>query len=144
MRFSLSIIATTVALLVFAGDAVTAQTAAPAPMSRSALRQQDRDACSKQVTRYQADEFLECMADRAAARKAAAKKQAAEERAANRKKATQDFEATVKEHEALNKERLALIEQDRARRTDCKKQAADQKLHFVKRLRFIEKCVAAK
>jgi len=144
MRFSVCIIAMSVALLVCDGDAATAQTAAPAPMSRSALRQQDRDACSKQVTRYQADEFLECMANREAARKAAAKKQAAEERAAKRAKATQDFKKIAKEHEALNKERLALIEQERSRRADCKKQAADQKLHFAKRLRFIEKCVAAK
>jgi hypothetical protein len=130
------------ALLVFAADVALAQTSAP--ISKRALRQQDRAECSKQVTRYQADPFLECMADREAARNAVAKKQAAEERAAKKKKGTQDFEATAKEHEAVNKERLALIEQERVKHADCKKQAADQKLHFVKRLRFIEKCVAAK
>jgi hypothetical protein len=113
-------------------------------LTKRELRQQDRDACSKDVTRYQADKFLECMANRESARKAAAKKQAAEERAAKRTKATQDFEKTAKEHEAVNKERLALIEQERIKRADCKKQAGDQKLHFAKRLRFIEKCVAAK
>lgn len=143
MRISVSIVAMFVALLVFAGDAVLAQ-ASSVPMSKRALRQQDRDACSKQVTRYQADLFLECMASRESARKAVAKKQAAEERAANKKSATQNFEATVKEHEAVNKERLALIEQERVKRAECKKQAAEQKLHFAKRLRFIEKCVAAK
>jgi hypothetical protein len=142
MRYSLSVAAISAALLVFAVDAVLAQTSAP--MSKRALRQQDRDECSKQVTRYQADLFLECMADREAARKAAAKKKAAEERAASKQKATQNFEATAKQSEAVNKERLALIEQERAKRADCKKQAADQKLHFVKRLRFIEKCVEAK
>lgn len=143
MRYSVSILAIFAALLVFAGDAALAQ-ASSAPMSKRALRQQDRDECSKQVTRYQADLFLECMANREAARKAAAKKKAAEERAANKKSATQNFEATAKEHEAVNKERLALIEQERVKRAECKKQAAEQKLHFAKRLRFIEKCVAAK
>jgi len=111
MRTSVSIIAMSVTLLVLAADAATAQTAAPAPMSKSALRQQDRAECTKQVTRYQADLYLMCLANREAARKAAAKKQAAEERA-----------------------KLA----------DCKKQAAAQKLHFAKRLRFIETCFVAK
>jgi hypothetical protein len=142
MRTSVSIAAISAALLVFAASAVLAQTSVP--LSKRELRQQDRAECSKQVTRYQADLFLECMADREAARKAAAKKKAAEERAANKQKATQNFESTAKEHEAVNKERLARIEQERVKRADCKKQAADQKLHFVKRLRFIEKCVEAK
>ncbi|HSJ42099.1 MAG TPA: hypothetical protein VK955_13755 [Xanthobacteraceae bacterium] len=142
MRTSLSIAAISAALLIFAADAALAQTSTP--MTKRELRQQDRDECSKQVTRYQADLFLECIANREAARKEAAKKQAAEERAAKRTKTTQDFEKTVKEHEALNKERLALIEQERVKRADCKKQAADQKLHFATRLRFIEKCVATK
>jgi hypothetical protein len=113
-------------------------------MSTGALRQQDRDECSKQVGQHEANAFLECMADREAARKAAEKKRAAEERAAKRAKATENFEKAVKEHEDLNKERLALIEQERVKHAGCKKQAADKKLHFVKRLRFIEKCVEAK
>jgi hypothetical protein len=142
MRYSALIAATFAALLVFAADAVVAQTSAP--ISKSALRQQDRDECSKQVNRYQGDEFLECVANREAARKAAEKKRAAEERAAKRAKATQDFEKAVKEHEDLNKERLALIEQERVKRIDCRKQATEQKLHFAKRLRFIEKCVETK
>ncbi len=86
MRTSVSIAAMSAALLLFAADAVLAQTSAP--MTKRELRQQDRHACSKQVTRYQGDEFLECVANREAARKAAAKKQAAEERAAKRAKAT--------------------------------------------------------
>ena len=142
MRYSISIVAMSAALLVFVADTVLAQTSAP--MSRRALRQQDREECSKQVTRYQADLFLECMANREAARKAAAKKQAVEERAAKRAKATQDFEKAAKEHEERNKARLVLIEQERVKLADCRKQAADQKLHFAKRLRFIEKCVEAK
>ena len=151
MRFSASAFAISVALLMFAGDAVMfsgdaalAQTAAPAPMTRRALRQQDRDECSKQVTRYQADLFLECMTNREAARKAAAKKKAAEALAVKRQKAEQEFNATVKAHEDWNRKRLELIAQERAKRADCKKQAADQKLHLAKRLRFIEKCIAAK
>ncbi len=144
MRTSISIAAISAALLVFAADVVLAQAPTSPPLTKRELRQQDRVECSKQVTRYQADLFLECMTNREAARKAAAKNQAAEERAAKRAKATQDFEKTVKEHQALNKERLAQIEQERVKRADCKKQAADQKLHFAKRLRFIEKCVAAK
>ena len=142
MRYSISKAALSALLLVFAAQAAIAQTSAP--MSKSALRQQDRDECAKQVTRYQGDEFLECVANREAARKAAEKKRAAEARAAKRATATQDFEKAAKEHENLNKERLALIEQERAKRLACRKQAAEQKLHFVKRLRFIEKCVAAK
>jgi hypothetical protein len=142
MRTSVPIAAISAALLIFAADAVFAQTSAP--VSKAELRQQDRDACAKQVTRYQGDEFLECIANRETARKVAAKKQAAEERAAKRAKATQDFEKAAKAHEELNKERLALIEQERVKRAGCKRQAAEQKLHFVKRLRFIEKCVDAK
>ena len=141
MRFSISIIATFVALLVFAGDAATAQTASSAPLSKRALRQQDRDECSKQVTRYQADLFLECMANREAARKSAAKKKAADELAVKQEKGQQDWEANLKAHQEWNRERMALIAQERAKRADCKKQAAAQKLHYVKRLRFIETCM---
>lgn len=56
-------------------------------MSRSALRQQDRDECSKQVTRYQAELFLECMANREAARKAVAGTLKAAKRAECKKQA---------------------------------------------------------
>ena len=89
MRTSISIAAISAALLIFAADAVLAQTSAP--MTKRALRQQDREECSKQVSRYQADLFLECMANREAARKAAAKKQAAEERAAKQAKGDAGF-----------------------------------------------------
>ena len=140
MRASVLIAAISAAVLVFAADAAFAQTSAPqtsAPMSKSALHQQDRDACEKQVSRFQADAFLECVAKREAARKA-------EERAVKRAKTTRDFEAAAKGHDDLVKERLALSEQERVKRVACRKQASDQKLHFAKRLRFIEKCVAAK
>ncbi|HEY6024925.1 MAG TPA: hypothetical protein VIV34_12210 [Pseudolabrys sp.] len=144
MRYLASVIAMSVALLVFAGAAVTAQTASPAPLSKRALRQQDREECSRQVTRYQADKFLECMANRQAARKAGAKKKAAEELPAKREKAAQDFKALEKARVDWNKERLALIAQQRAKRADCKAQAKAQNLHYAKRLRFFEQCIAAK
>jgi hypothetical protein len=67
MRISASL-AISVALLVFAADAALAQ----APMTKRALRQQDRAECSKQVNQHQANAFLECMATREAARKEAA------------------------------------------------------------------------
>lgn len=144
MHTSISIVAISAALLVFTAGVASAQTTAAAPMSKSALRQQDREACEKQVSRYQAEAFLECVANREAARKADEKKRTAEEHAAKRAKATQDFEKAAKVHEDLSKERLALSEQERVKRVACRKQAADQKLHFAKRLRFIEKCVAVK
>jgi hypothetical protein len=112
MRFWIPIVAMSVALLVFAADAATAQTASPAPtnapMSKRALRQQDRDACSRQVAQTEANKFLECMANREAARKAEA--------------------AALKT----------------AKRAECKKQADERNLRLVRRLRFIEKCMAAK
>ena len=70
MRSSVSVIVISAVLLVFATDVVFAQTSAP--MSKRALRQQDRAECSKQVNQHQANAFLECIADREAARKAAA------------------------------------------------------------------------
>ena len=86
MRYPLAYFAISLALLLFAGDAVTAQTATPAlptsaPLSKRALRQQDRQECTRHVVelniakRNQADVIRKCMADRQAARKAAAKKE---------------------------------------------------------------------
>ncbi len=37
-----------------------------------------------------------------------------------------------------------MLAQERVKRSECKKQAGEQKLHYLKRLRFIEKCFAAK
>jgi hypothetical protein len=142
MRYSVSIAAISAVLLVFAAGAAVAQTSAP--MSKSALRQQDRAECAKQVDQHQANAFLECMASREATRKSAEQKRAEEERAAKRAKATRNFEAAAKGHDDLVKERLALSERERVKRVECRKQASDQKLHFAKRLRFIEKCVAGK
>ena len=87
MRTSISIAAISAALLVFAADVVLAQAPAPTPLTKRELRQQDRDACSKDVTRYQADKFLECMANREAARKEAAAAAKAAKRADCKKQA---------------------------------------------------------
>ena len=72
MRTLVSIAAMSAVLLVFAADDASAQTPAPAPMTKRALRQQDRAECSKQVNQHQANAFLEWMASREAARKEAA------------------------------------------------------------------------
>jgi hypothetical protein len=146
MRSSLAFVSALVTLVLFAGSAAMAQTSAP--LSKRALRQQDRMECSKQVNRTQADLFLQCMADRQAARKAAAKaeaaaakKKAADEKAAKREKAEQDWKASEKTRVEYNEKRLELAKQTAAKEADCRKQATDQKLHFLKRHRFIENCI---
>lgn len=85
MRTSVSIAAVSVALLVFAANAALAQTSAP--MSKRALRAQDRAECSKQVNQHQANAFLECMTAREAARKEAAAAAKAAKRAECKKQA---------------------------------------------------------
>jgi len=148
MRSSLAFVSAFVTLALFAGSAVMAQPAPSAPLSKRALRQQDTEECSKQVNRTQADLFLRCMTDRQAARKAsvkaeaaAAKKKAADERAAKRGKAEQDWKALEKTRVEYNEKRLELAKQTAAKQADCRKQATDQKLHFLKRHRFIENCI---
>jgi len=68
------------AMLLFAGHAATAQTAAPAPaMSKAALRHQDRAECNKEAARLAVPKpemarFVgRCMAERQTERKKAAK-----------------------------------------------------------------------
>ena len=126
-----------------------AQTSAPAtsaPLSKRELRQQDRAECSKQVDRYHANQFLECMTNREAARKAAAKekKAAAAEMDVKRKNAEQQWQAEQKARADWNQKRIELLAEQRAKRADCRKQAAQQKLRFVARTEFLEKCIAAK
>ena len=67
MRYSISSFLFSVALLVFAGGDVTAQRQQPpiqAALSWRELLRQDRQECSKQVDRTNANGFLPCMADR--------------------------------------------------------------------------------
>jgi hypothetical protein len=86
MRYPLAYFAISLGVLLFAGDAIMAQTAIPAlpisaPLSKRVLRQQDRQECNKHVVELniakqnQADVIRKCMADRQAARKAATKKE---------------------------------------------------------------------
>jgi hypothetical protein len=76
---------TSLVMLLLASNVVIAQTAQTnptpqKPMSKSALRQQDREECTKQAVqqniaeRNRADPVRKCMADRQAARKASQKK----------------------------------------------------------------------
>jgi hypothetical protein len=146
MRSSLGFVSAFVMLVLFGGSAAMAQTGAP--LSKRALRQQDRVECSKQVNRTQANLFLQCMADREAARKAAAKaeaaavkKKVADERAAKRDKAEQAWKASEKARVEFNEKRLELAKQTALKQAECKKQATEQKLHFLKRHRFIENCI---
>ena len=83
MRYPVSIAAISAALLVIAADAASAQS----PMSKRALRAQDRAECSKQVNQHQANAFLECMTNREAARKQVAAAAKAAKRAECKKQA---------------------------------------------------------
>ena len=141
-------------VVIFAVTSPMAQTSAPAtsaPLSKRELRQQDRAECSKQVDRYHANQFLECMTNREAARKAAAKEKKAEAKKAaaaemdvKRKNAEQQWQAEQKARADWNQKRIELLAEQRAKRADCRKQAAQQKLRFVARTEFLEKCIAAK
>jgi len=152
MRSSVLFIAMSFAI--FAAASAMAQTSAPAtsaPLSKRELRQQDLAECSKQVDRYHANEFLECVANREAARKTAAKekkaeakKAAAAEIAVKREKAEQEWQAEQKARADWSQKRMQLLAEQRSKRADCKKQAAQQKLRFLARTEFLEKCIAAK
>lgn len=144
-----SVLSIAMSIAIFTVTSAMAQTSAP--LSKRELRQQDRAECSKQVDRYHANEFLECMTNREAARKAAAKekkaeakKAAAAEIAVKRQKADQQWQAEQKARADWNQKRMDLLAEQRAKRTDCRKQAAQQKLRFLARTEFLEKCIAAK
>ncbi len=144
MRSAIALCAVFAVAFVFGGDATLAQTTQPAKLSSRVLLRQDSDECAKQADRHRLDLFADCMGKRQTERKAAAKQKAAADRAAKRKTRKQYLDDAVRAHQELNEKRLAALAQERVKRSDCKKQAAEQKLHFVKRLRFIEKCFAAK
>src|SRR3974390_603726 len=122
MRSSVLFIAMSVAIFaVTSSMAQTSAPAAPAPLSKRELRQQDRTECSKQVDRYQANQFLECMTNREAARKAAArekkaeaKKAAAAEMEVKRKNAEQQWQAEEKARAAWNQKSMELLAAPRA------------------------------
>jgi|SRR3974390_46188 len=87
MRYPSAFFAISLAALLFVGDAVIAQTTTPNSLSspllsKRALRQQDKQECTKQAAqqnvaeRNQAIFIRKCMADRQGARKAKAKEKA--------------------------------------------------------------------
>ena len=78
MRSSVIFFSFSLSLLLLVGNSVMAQVA-PTALSKRALRNQDRDVCTKQAVQQniakknQADPVRRCMADRQASRKASAK-----------------------------------------------------------------------
>jgi hypothetical protein len=131
----------TFALFAFGAGAALAQTSSPTPSKRQQFRL-DSDACAKEgVDRHRVDLFADCMSKKDAERKAAEKQRRAEEAAKHKAERTERFDAAMQANRETNLQRIEQEKAARARREDCKKQAKEQKLHFMKRLRFIENCV---
>ena len=141
MRFLSAVFAISLALLLFAGDAVVAQTATPQPLSKRALRKQDNQECTQQaaqqnIVRRNLAEFVrKCMADRQAARK----KQGADDSRLKRGMAIEEGKAIL---DVRNRERNEQLEKEAAKRADCNKQANEQKLRVAQRRSFVKKCIA--
>lgn len=129
-------------IVLFAGDAATAQTALTRADKR-VLRQQDQQECLRQagaqnVTKPNQAEFLrKCMADRQGERRAAEKKEAAEQRRIRRGMAVEEWTEIQR---VRNQERRQQLEQQAARRAQCNKQANEQRLRLRDRRTFIRKC----
>lgn len=143
MRYPFAFLATAFVLLAFAGDAVLAQTASVTPSKRVQL-QQDNDECAKQVDRKRVDLFAECMNKKQDERKAAARQKKAEEKAARKQHSIERFNTAMQAHREANLKKLEHEKAERAKMADCKKQAKEQKLHLVKRMRFIETCMVSR
>ena len=148
MRYLLATFAISLGLLLITGDSGMTQTATPAsptPISKRALRHQDREECTKQaaqqniIQRNQADFIRKCMGERQGERKAAAKKKTSEDRRMQRGMAIEEGAAIL---ELRNRERREQLEQQAAKRADCNKQANEQKLRVAQRRSFVKKCVA--
>src|SRR5262249_9732522 len=100
------------------------------------------DDCAKQgIDPHRVDLFADCMNKKEMARKEAASQKKAEDRAKRKQERTERFEAAVKGTEEAKKQRVTQEDAARAKRDDCKKQAKEQNLHFMKRLNFIKSCV---
>src|SRR5512143_530392 len=145
MRHPVAFVAMSLALIVFAGDTVVAQTALTRSDKR-ALRQQDEQKCLRQaaqqniIRRNQADFVRKCMAERQGERKAAAKKESREQRKMQREMATEEWAEIQK---VRNQERRQRLEQEAVKRAECNKQANDQKLRLKERRNFVKKCIGA-
>ncbi len=141
MRYLLATFIISLGLLLVPGDGSMAQTGAPAPLSKRALRKQDQQDCTQQaaqqnIARRNLAEFVrKCMADRQAERR----KQSGDERRMKRGMAIEEGAAIV---EVRNRERREQLEKEAAKRADCNKQANEQKLRVTQRRDFIKKCTA--
>jgi hypothetical protein len=130
------------AALVFAGDTAVAQTDLTRADKR-VLRRQDEQECLRQaehkdILRRNLAEFVrKCMAERQGERKAAEKKEAAEQRRIKRGMAAEEWAEIQK---VRNQERREQLEQRAAKRTECNRQANEQKLRLRERRAFIKKC----
>jgi hypothetical protein len=128
-------------LLLVVGDGGMAQTGSPAPMTKRALRHQDKMVCSAQakqqnIPKRNLAEFVrKCMADRQAVRR----EQSSDERRMKRGMAIEEGAAIL---EVRNRERRDRLEKEAARRADCNKQANEQKLRVAERRNFVKKCMA--
>jgi hypothetical protein len=142
MRHSVVLIAMSLALLVFAGDAVFAQTDLTRADKR-VLRKQDEQECRRQaghqdILRRNLAEFVRsCMAERQGERKAAEKKEAAEQRRISRGMAAEEWAEIQK---VRNQERREQLEQQAAKRAECNRLANEQKLRLRERRSFIKMC----
>jgi hypothetical protein len=127
-------------LFVACADVASAQDTAKPPSKRQQLRQ-DNDDCAKQgIDPHRVDLFADCMNKKEMARKEAARQKKAEEAAKRRQHRTERFEAAVEANRKANEQRIAQEKAARAKRDDCKRQAKEQNLHFMKRLSFIKSC----
>lgn len=141
MRYLLATFIVSLGLLLVPGDGSMAQTGAPAPLSKRALRKQDQQDCTQQaahqnIARRNLAEFVrKCMADRQAERR----KQSGDERRMKRGMAIEEGAAIL---EVRNRERREQLEKEAANRADCNKQANEQKLRVAQRRAFIKKCTA--
>ena len=145
MRHSVVLIAMSLALLVFAGDAVFAQTDLTRA-DRRVLRKQDEQECLRQaghqdILRRNLAEFVrKCMAERQGERRAAEKKEAAEQRRIKRGMAAEEWAEIQK---VRNQERREQLEQQAAKRAECNRQANEQKLRMRDRRNFVKKCAGS-
>ncbi len=141
MRYLLATFLVSLGLLLATGDGGMAQTGAPAPLSKRALRQQDSQECNAQakqqnIARRNLAEFVrKCMADRQAERR----KQSADERRVKRGMAIEEGAAIL---DVRNRERREQLEKATAKRADCNKQANEQRLRVAQRRAFVEKCIS--
>jgi formylmethanofuran dehydrogenase subunit E len=145
MRHPMTLVALSLALLTFAGDAAFAQTALTRA-DRRVMREQDEQQCLRQAAhhdiprRNRAEFVRKCMADRQGERKVQAKKEAADQRRMKREMAAEEWAEIQK---VRNQERRQQLEQQAAKRAECNKQASERKLRLKERRNFVKKCVGA-